>query len=139
MLFFFRFFALACFPLMAQASASSPVAASPSSLMSIAQVVLALAFVIGLILFSAWLLRRLSVLPMNGGQKAPLKVVSGVMVGSKERVVVVEVEGSWLVLGVTSSSVNLLHTLTAPEQVESAPVVSSFAASLAAVLQRKTP
>lgn len=124
---------------MAQASASSPVAASPSSLMSIAQVVLALAFVIALILFSAWLLRRLSLLPMNGGQKTPLKVVSGVMVGSKERVVVVEVEGSWLVLGVTSSSVNLLHTLAAPEQVESAPVVSSFAASLAAVLQRKIP
>jgi flagellar protein FliO/FliZ len=134
---FLSFFLLASLPFMAHASASSPATAPSSSLMSIAQVSLALAFVIGLIVFSAWLVRRLSLLPMSNGQT--LRVVSGVMVGSKERVVVVEVEGNWLVLGVTPSAVNLLHTMDAPEQVETAQVVSPFAARLAAVLQRKTP
>ncbi|AZN37937.1 flagellar biosynthetic protein FliO [Iodobacter ciconiae] len=106
--------------------------------MSIAQVALALAFVIGLIVFSAWLVRRLSLLPMNNAQA--LRVVSGVMVGGKERVVVVEVEGRWLVLGVTASAVNLLHTMDAPEQIEPAPAAaSSFAARLAVALQRKAP
>ncbi len=104
--------------------------------MSIAQVTLALAFVIGLILLSAWLVRRLSLLPMSNAQT--LRVVSGVMVGSKERVVVVEVEGRWLVLGVTASAVNLLHTLDAPEQTEPVPLTSPFAARLATILQRKT-
>ncbi|MEJ2794219.1 flagellar biosynthetic protein FliO [Iodobacter sp. LRB] len=137
MSFFLRFFALACLPLWASANASSPAAAPSSSLMSIAQVTLALAFVIGLIVFSAWLVRRLSLLPMSNAQT--LRVVSGVMVGSKERVVVVEVEGRWLVLGVTSSAVNLLHTLDAPEQTEPAPHASPFAARLATILQRKTP
>ncbi|STR45594.1 flagellar biosynthetic protein FliO [Iodobacter fluviatilis] len=136
MSFFLRFFALACLPLWARANVSSPAAAPSSSLMSIAQVTLALAFVIGLILLSAWLVRRLSLLPMSNAQT--LRVVSGVMVGSKERVVVVEVEGRWLVLGVTASAVNLLHTLDAPEQTEPVPLTSPFAARLATILQRKT-
>jgi flagellar protein FliO/FliZ len=135
-LFFFRFLMSAGLPFMAQASASSPVTAPSSGLMSIAQVALALAFVIGLIVLSAWLVRRLSLLPLSNGQA--LRVVSGVMVGGKERVVVVEVEGHWLVLGVTSSSVNLLHTMDAPDRPEVVATMTPFAARLAAVLQRKT-
>ncbi|MDW5416871.1 flagellar biosynthetic protein FliO [Iodobacter sp. CM08] len=135
-LFFFCFMFASCLP--AHANASSPVTAPVSSLMSVAQVVLALGFVVALIVFSAWLVRRLSLIPM-GAKGQVLKVVTGVMVGAKERVVVVEVEGRWLVLGVTASSVNLLHSLDAPEQVETVvPQAFSqqFSAKLAAALQR---
>ncbi|WP_223145855.1 flagellar biosynthetic protein FliO [Iodobacter fluviatilis] len=107
--------------------------------MSIAQVVLALGFVIALIVFSAWLVRRFSLMPM-GAKGQVLKVVTGVMVGAKERVVVVEVEGRWLVLGVTANTVNLLHSLDAPEQAETVLVPQAFSqqfsAKLAAALQR---
>ena len=51
------------------------------------------------------------------GNPASLRVVSGVMVGQRERVVVVEVQGKWLVLGVAAQSVNLLCTLDKPEDV----------------------
>ncbi len=41
-------------------------------------------------------------------------MVSGVLVGQREKVVIVELEGEWLVLGVTSHSVNLLTKLDRP-------------------------
>ena len=55
------------------------------------------------------------------GGSGLLKIVSSAPVGTRERVVVVEVADTWLVLGVTPSQVNTLHTLpaqpTAPETV----------------------
>ena len=51
---------------------------------------------------------------MGGGHL--VKVVSSAALGQRERVVVVEVGGQWLVLGVTSSQVNMLHTLPAQAQ-----------------------
>jgi flagellar protein FliO/FliZ len=67
--------------------------------------------VIGLIFGCAWLARRFGLQRFGGGQL--VKVLSSAMVGQRERVVVVEVGGSWLVLGVTANQVNTLHTLPA--------------------------
>jgi len=73
---------------------------------------LALALVIGLIFALAWLLRRLPGTGLRQGDG--LRVVSGVSLGSKERAVVVEINGHQLLLGVTPGSVSLLHTLDTP-------------------------
>ena len=97
------------------ASAAVPVPdAGTSPLWGLLQVVLALGVVLGLIVGAAWLFRRIS---MGGmiGRWQPARVVSGVMVGPHERVVIVELAGQWLVLGVTSQHVNLLSTMPAPE------------------------
>ncbi len=67
--------------------------------------------VLGLIFLCAWLARRFGLPRFGGGQVA--RVVSSTMVGQRERVVVVEVGATWLVLGVTASQVNTLHTLPA--------------------------
>jgi flagellar protein FliO/FliZ len=67
--------------------------------------------VIGLIFGCAWLARRFGLQRFGGGQL--VKVLSSAMVGQRERVVVVEVGGNWLVLGVTANQVNTLHTLPA--------------------------
>ena len=67
--------------------------------------------VLGLIFLCAWLARRFG-LPRFGGS-ALVKVVGSAMVGQRERVVVVEVGETWLVLGVTASQVNALHSLPA--------------------------
>jgi flagellar protein FliO/FliZ len=41
-------------------------------------------------------------------------VVGGVMLGPRERLVVVEVGDTWLLLGVGGGQVNILHTLPRP-------------------------
>ncbi|MDQ0589480.1 flagellar biosynthetic protein FliO [Variovorax paradoxus] len=67
--------------------------------------------VLGLIFLCAWAARRFGLQRLGGGQF--VKVVSSTLVGQRERVVVVEVGSTWLVLGVTASQVNALHSLPA--------------------------
>jgi flagellar protein FliO/FliZ len=43
-----------------------------------------------------------------------VRTVGGVSLGGKERVAVVEIGDTWLVLGAAPGSVRLLHTLPAP-------------------------
>lgn len=78
---------------------------------------LGLALVLALIFLCAWAVRRLG-LHQSGGNRL-LKVVSSVMVGQRERVVVVEIGDSWLVLGVAAGQVSALHTMAAENQFES--------------------
>ncbi|VTU26845.1 Flagellar protein FliO [Variovorax sp. PBS-H4] len=84
---------------------------------------LGMVLVLGLIFLCAWLARRFG-LPRFGGS-APVKVVGSTMVGQRERVVLVEVGDTWLVLGVTASQVNALHSLPAqPLPAASAPLAA---------------
>jgi flagellar protein FliO/FliZ len=71
------------------------------------QVLLSLALVIGAIMLLGWLARRLRVLPRGRG--GALRVVDEVALGSKERAVIVEVDGARLVLGVGDGRVVMLH------------------------------
>ena len=100
------------------------------------QVFLVLLFVLGLIIVAAWLMRRFSLLPTAAGRH--LRVVSGIMVGQRERVVIVEVQGQWLVLGVTAQNVNLLSSLPKPEDATSLPSNGPpFAEWLGRALQKR--
>jgi len=100
------------------------------------QVFLVLVFVLGLIVAAAWLMRRFSLLPSAAGGQ--LRVVSGVMVGQRERVVIVEVRDQWLVLGVTAQNVNLLSSMPKPEDAAvSAPGTPPFAEWLGRALQKR--
>jgi flagellar protein FliO/FliZ len=67
--------------------------------------------VLGLIFLCAWAARRFGLQRLGSGHL--VKVVGSTMVGQRERVVVVEVGSTWLVLGVTASQVNTLHSLPA--------------------------
>ena len=84
----------------------------------IGKVGLALALIIGVILLASRLIRRIGPRGLGFGQR--IKVVSSAAVGQRERVVIVEVEGTWLVLGVGGGQVNKLHDLKAPEPAEPA-------------------
>jgi flagellar protein FliO/FliZ len=95
-------------------SATAPSVASPVSFLSLLQVLFALLIVLGAIGLFAWLMRRF--VPGQGGAGGLLKVVGGVMVGPKERLVVVEVGDTWLLLGVAASNVTLLHSMPKPLQ-----------------------
>jgi len=78
----------------------------------------ALALVIALMFVSAWLFRR------GGGLQAlsrgPVKVVGGISVGAREKVVLLEVADSWVLVGVAPGQVRALHTLPRQELAGSA-------------------
>lgn len=74
--------------------------------------VMALLMVLALIVGLGWLLKRL---PGSGFRPAEgIKVVASLNVGAKERVVVVDINGQQLLLGVTAGGIRTLHQLTEP-------------------------
>lgn len=76
---------------------------------SVLQVVLSLLLVLAAVVVVAWILKRIN-LPQQGGGNA-LKVISGVAVGQRERIVLLEVNDTWLVVGVAPGQVSALHTM----------------------------
>jgi flagellar protein FliO/FliZ len=98
--------------LAAQPVVPAPIA-SPVSLGGMLQVLLGLGLVLAAVVGSAWLLRRFS--PGQIGAGGAVKVIGGVALGPKERLVLVEIGETWLVLGVAPGQVNTLHTLAKPE------------------------
>lgn len=66
-----------------------------------------------LILIIGWLVKRLGFAPKNSRNNL-LNVRASCSLGARERVVVVEVDNQYLVLGVTSQNITHLHTFTAP-------------------------
>ena len=71
-------------------------------------VIMALLGMIFLILALGWLVKRFSGVNFSGGQN--MKIMSSLALGAKERVSLVEVNGTQFLLGVTSQSINHLHT-----------------------------
>jgi len=75
------------------------------------QTFVGLAVVIALVFGCAWLARRFG---LQTGQRGGLvKTIGGASLGGKERVVVVEIGDTWLVLGAAPGNVRLLHTMPA--------------------------
>jgi flagellar protein FliO/FliZ len=91
--------------------AASPSAWAADTGTGVAGVLLSLILILGLFMLAAWLFKRY--LPQVG-KAGPVKVVGATLVGPRERVVVVEVEDTWLVLGVGGGQVRTLHTLPKP-------------------------
>ena len=112
-----------------------PVATAPavSTAGSLLQVFIGLVAVLLLIAATAWVAKRLGV--TRGGTSSLLHVVSSTSVGTRERVVVIEIGDSWLVVGVAPGSVNALTTLPKGEiQPMETPALN---ASLAALMPFK--
>ena len=78
---------------------------------SMAVVFLSLLVILGGFVLAAFVLRRY--LP-GAGKQGIVKVVGATMVGSRERVVVVEIDNTWLLLGVAAGQVRLLDKLAKP-------------------------
>lgn len=85
---------------------------------SVGQMLLGLLVVVGLLLATLWLMKRLAA-PRGGA--AALKVLGATPVGPRERVVLVEVAGKVLVLGVAPGQVSALHTLDRADLPSASP------------------
>jgi flagellar protein FliO/FliZ len=94
-------------------------AAATASAGSLVQVLLGLVVVLALMAGAAWTLKRMGM--TGAGANSVARVVGGVSVGNRERVVVVEVGEQWIVVGVAPGRVNALSTM--PRQ-ETMPVAT---------------
>lgn len=98
--------------------------------------VLALLLVVGVILALAWLAKRLP--GVAGSGNPALKIVGSLALGPRERVVVVAVGDTQLLLSTGPHGTRALHTLEQPLPVATA-TSSPFAQVLAQQLGRKKP
>ena len=96
----------------AVATAAAPTAqGNGMNAMTIMNVFGSLIIVLGLLFGLAWLYKKLAIkLPGS----SHIKIVSSVMLGPRERILVIEVQGKQRVLGVTSHQINMLFELDQP-------------------------
>jgi flagellar protein FliO/FliZ len=95
------------------ASPSVAVAVSgdsaPVSGGSLLQVMLGLGLVLVVMAGFVWLLKRLR--GMQSGSGDTIRIIGGSVVGQRERIVLVEVADTWLVIGVAPGHVTALHSM----------------------------
>lgn len=110
---------------------------------SIAQIIFSLLLVLAAIILVAWLLKRMNVAQQSSGSL--LKVLGSVAVGQRERIVLVEVNDTCLVVGVGPGQIRTLHSFQKTDDLnidlklaETRPAENKFAQLLSSVLgQRK--
>lgn len=115
---------------------AAPAAAPPSAGAGLLQAGFGLLVVLALVFACAWAVKRLG-LPAVGGGGRLLKVVASTAVGQRERVVVVEVGGQWLVLGVAAGGVRHLQTMPAGTPAAQAGPVAETPPSFEAAFAQK--
>ncbi len=121
-----------------KAPAHGPQAAPPELSQSMAATTGSLLLVVALIVGLGWLLRRMQGMRLQGG--ALIRVLASQALGHKERVVMVQVGDTQLLVGVTGQQINLLHRFEAPISAAAAttePDLSPFARRLRQFMQRE--
>lgn len=128
---------LALWPAAAVAHAADSASASSSAAGNLVQVTLGLLVVLGLMAASAWLLRRFNAAKCISA--AHVKIIGGVSVGSRERIVVVEIADQWIVVGVAPGRVNALSTMPRQEitAVTDAAPAKNFSTWLAQTIEKR--
>jgi len=117
-----------------QATVSQPSAIPGSPLLQVSG---ALFGIIAFILVAAWLAKRVGLAGKTAGARG-LKLSASTSLGPRERVVIVEVDDARLVLGVTASSINVLHKLPPAPVSEQAgtEVPADFQSVMKSLLKR---
>ncbi|MFZ6658643.1 flagellar biosynthetic protein FliO [Undibacterium sp. TJN19] len=130
-------------PVIALALSCNALAAEnsvPSPSVGLLQIITGLMLVLGLVVVAAWLMKRLG--PMTTGNKIPVKIIGGINVGNRERVMVVEIADQWLILGVTANSINNLGSMPKQEDLlphpAQPPGMDPFSAWLKRTVDKRT-
>ena len=100
----------------------------------ILSLVIGLAVVLAVIAGAAWLLKRVA--PRTYGNASMLRVVAGAAVGPRERVVIVEIDSTWLIVGVAPGCVNTLHQMPRVAGSAADPAVPNAPSAFAPWLKR---
>jgi flagellar protein FliO/FliZ len=112
-------------------------AETPASAMtagSLTQMLVGLVLVLGVIVVCAWALKRMAPRHMGAGNN--LRIVAGAAVGQRERVVVLEIGATWLVVGVAPGSVRALHQMPRVEAPADASATAADSRTFSSWLQQ---
>ncbi|HTN67042.1 MAG TPA: flagellar biosynthetic protein FliO [Burkholderiaceae bacterium] len=112
--------------------AATPAAAAAPSAGSLLQVLLGLIVVLALMAAAVWLMKRFGI--ARGAGNSVVKIVGGISVGNRERVLVLEVADQWIVVGVAAGRVSALASM--PRQEHSAATAAVPAASFSGWLKQ---
>jgi flagellar protein FliO/FliZ len=100
----------------ARAAEQQTAPALPSTTGSVFTMLLGLTAVLAIMAGIAWLFKRSGLVQRAQGN-AVAKIIGGVSVGTRERVMVIEVADQWIVVGVAPGRVNTLATMPRQEHV----------------------
>lgn len=118
------------FPLLLPITAWAADAANPGiPAGTYVQAMLALLLIVGLLFGTAWLARKLS--GGKGFGQGGMKIVGGVALGPRERIVLVEVGETWLVIGIVPGQIRTLHQLPKGSSVDIEAATGSVEAPFA--------
>ncbi|WP_312521092.1 flagellar biosynthetic protein FliO [Stutzerimonas nitrititolerans] len=126
--------ALAMLPMLPVMAAETTASMSSAGMgAQLSKLLLGLLLVIGLIFLLAWLLRRVQQLHPRGAQL--IKIVSTQALGPRERLVLVQVGGEQILLGLSAGRITPLHVLEEPVHLPDAePATPEFAQRLMELL-----
>lgn len=101
---------LACIGLTMPSWALADTSAVPGiSAGTIVQTLLALLVIVGLLAGTAWFARKVA--GGRGFGQGGMKTLGGITLGPRERIVLVEVGDTWLVIGIVPGQIRTLHTM----------------------------
>jgi len=101
------------------------------------EITVALLIVIGAIVFLGWVVRKLQ--PGSIGGNRHLNIISTMAVGTRERVVLIDVAGKQLLIGVTANQISALTELDEPVSSSGEPSTHDFATKLRHMMQASKP
>ena len=117
-------------------SANSPgPVQEPLAMTSLWQLTLGMVAVLGLIMGIAWLLKRSGRFQVAAG--GGLRVLGGLSMGPRERVVLLQVGETQLLLGVAPGRVQTLHVLDQPLDSGKPETASGFSEQLGRILKKE--
>ena len=118
----------------ANESATHSLNQSPLSALNLLQTLFGLLLVLACIVAVAWLLKRTN--RFHAAANGKLKVIAGIPLGTRERVILVQIGEEQLLLGVTAQQINTLHKLETPLTETESSSPNEFANKLRQLMQR---
>lgn len=124
--------------------ADAPVASQSGSAgaelgSQLAQLAMGLTLVVGLIFLLGWLMRRVG--PLGGASGQHIRLLASVPLGTRDRLLLVDVAGTQMLLGASPGRINTLHVFDQPvvDPEQPTPMSSDFARKLQALLNKDRP
>ncbi len=122
-------------PIALHAAENRAVTEPLSSSHAIIQMLFGLAIVLALFISMAWLLRRFG--QDNFKTNKIFRTIGTMSVGTRERLLLIEVSGEQFVLAVSPGSITKIHHFDQPVAMIEQTITSDFATKLKAIIERR--